>query len=381
MKRGFLYFFKKSISQRKGRVVIASLSVMLAVAIVTGLAGITSGIKEKLGSELQAYGANLLVSPGDQDLLDIDALKVISELESVAQASGQIYGRAFIKDDSVEVIGLDMGGVRESGWRLDGSWPQNDREIVAGINLKEVLELETGKTITLSSESGKSLPLSSLEKDEIRSRKHSMKLIVSGFIERGGSEDNAFIMSLDQAWSIMGVKNKLSAILVRGKSGDLDTISSRIINAFTGVKVKTLRQVAVAEESLLRKIQLLMTLVTVVVFFAAIVSIMSTMGANVLERREEIGLMKAIGATRNRIRSFYFAEAVLTGLAGGVSGFCLGYLFTQAVSWGAFHALIGIPSYLFILSVAAGLIVSLIASHFPVDNALKYNPAVILREE
>jgi len=336
---------------------------MLAVAIVTGLAGITSGIKDKLGSELQAYGANLIVSPGDQGLLDIDALKIISGLDSVENTSGQIYGRAFIKENSVEVIGLEMDKMRESGWRLGGSWPLNVREIVAGNNVKEALKIEKGDEISL------------------QTNDRFIKFIISGFIERGGPEDNAFIMSLPQAWELMGIDNTLSAILVRGKSGDLDNISTRITAAVTGVKVKTLRQVAVAEESLLGKIQLLMALVTVVVFFAATVSIMSTMGANVLERREEIGLMMAIGATRNGIRLFYFAEAVLTGLAGGVAGFCLGYFFTQAVSWGAFHALIGIPFHLFIVSVAAGLIVSLIASHFPVVNALKYNPAVILREE
>jgi putative ABC transport system permease protein len=363
VKRGFLYFFNKSISQRKGRVVIASLSVMLAVAIVTGLAGITSGIKDKLGSELQAYGANLIVSPGVQDLLDIEALKVISGLDGVEQASGQIYARAFLKEDSIEVIGLEMDSMKESGWRVDGRWPQNEREIVAGNNVKGALKIGTGDEVSL------------------QTNDRLINFSASGFIERGGPEDNVFIMSLPQAWELMGVDNKLSAILVRGKSGDLDNISTRIITTVKGVKVKTLRQVAVAEESLLGKIQLLMTLVTVVVFFAATVSIMSTMGANVLERREEIGLMKAIGATRNEIRLFYFAEAVLIGLAGGVAGFCLGYLFTQAVSWGAFNALIGIPFYLFILSVAVGLTVSLIASHFPVVNALKYNPAVILREE
>jgi putative ABC transport system permease protein len=145
--------------------------------------------------------------------------------------------------------------------------------------------------------------------------------------------------------------------------------------------VKTLRQVAVAEASLLGKMQLLMILVTVVVFFAASVSIMSTMGANVLERREEIGLMKAIGATRNNIKIFYIAEALLIGCAGGAAGFLLGYLFTQAVSWGAFNSFITFPLYLSLLSIGAGLIISLVASHFPVSDALKYNPAVILREE
>ncbi len=336
---------------------------MLAVAIVTGLFGITSGIKDKLGSELKAYGANVIVTSGKGEYLDYDLLERILNLDGVEHALGQVLGQAFIKKESVEVIGLEMGSMRESGWRLDGSWPQNEREIIAGNNLKEALQIKQGENISLQNEG------------------RNLELTVSGFIERGGPEDNAFIVSIPQAWELMGIEGKLSVFLLRNKSGDLDKISSRIQNMLPEASVKTLRQVAVAEASLLGKMQMLMILVTVVVFFAAVVSIMSTMGANVLERREEIGLMKAIGATRNNIRIFYIAEALIIGLTGGAAGFLLGYLFTQAVSWGAFDSFIKVPLYLSLLSVAVGVIISLIASHFPVGDALKYNPAVILREE
>jgi putative ABC transport system permease protein len=361
--RGFYFFFRKSISQRTGRVVIASLSVMLAVATVTGLVGITTGIKDKLGSELQAYGANLIISPARGDYLNHDMLKTLSSLHGVEYVSGQVFGRAFIHKESAEIIGLDMVSMKERGWRLDGNWPGKDGEIIAGVNLKEVLKIDKGEMVSL------------------QQGKKTLEFIVSGFVERGGPEDNAFIVSIPQAWKLMGIDGKLSAILVRGTSGELAGITAAINNVSTGIRVKTLRQVAIAEESLLKKIQLLMILVTAVVLFAAIVSIMSTMGANVLERREEIGLMKAIGATRNNIRSFYFIEAVLIGFGGGIAGFILGYLFTQAVSWGAFHSFISVPYYLVIVSIASGMIISLMASHFPVGDALKYNPAVILREE
>ncbi len=364
MKRNwFFFFFRKSVSQRKGRIVIASLSVMLAVAVVTGLVGITSGIKEKLGSELKAYGANLIVSSEKSDYLDYDALGAISKLDGIEYSSGQVFGEAFIAGESVAITGLDMDRIKESGWRLSGHWPGNDNEIVAGSNLKKALTLDMAGAVLLVNDN------------------RSMDFIVSGFIERGGAEDNAFIMSLSQAWQLTGTEKKLSVILVRGKSGELENISAGIKESVPGSRVKTLRQVAVAEESLLRKIQLLMVLVTVVVLFAAIVSVMSTMGANVLERREETGLMKAIGATKNNIRFFYVAEAVLIGSTGGVAGFFLGYVFTQAVSWGAFNSFIAVPYYLVILSVASGLVISMVASHFPVGDALRYNPAVILREE
>jgi putative ABC transport system permease protein len=359
----FLYFFRKSISQRKGRVVIASVSVMLAVAIVTGMLGITSGIKEKLGSELKAYGANIIVSPLKGDSLDYDVMGTISKMDHVEDVTGQVFGRVFIRNHAIEIIGLDVKRLRDRGWRLFGNWPVKEDEILAGINLKDVLKLEKGITLSLENKD--------MKKD----------VVVSGFIEKGGPEDSAFIMSIEEAWDVTGIAKKLNAILVSGTSGELENVVENIRDVVSSAMVKTSRQVAFAEESLLAKIQLLMALVTVVVLFATAISVASTMGANVLERREEIGLMKAIGATRRDISSFYIAEAVLIGIIGGVSGFLLGFVFAQAVSKGAFDSFITVALYLPFLSLLIGLSVSVFAGYFPVRDAMKYNPAVILRGE
>jgi putative ABC transport system permease protein len=367
--RNFFYFFGKSISQRKGRVAIASLSVMLAVSIVTGLAGISYGIRGKLGSTLRSYGANLIVTPRSGDFLPFEYIDAISGIDGVISASGQVFGRVRVRDVDLELIGLEPEKTIGPAWKLQGHLPQKDSDILAGINLRKGLEIETGTTLTLTGDSSKSPGMGPVQ------------FTVSGFFEKGGAEDSALILPLEQAWGLLGIDRKLSAILVRGRPSDLDEVARRIENALPGALIKTLRQVAVPERSILRKIQLLMSLVTIVVLFAAVVSIMSSMGANVIERREEIGLMKALGASRNGIRAFYLAEATLTGITGGISGFILGYALTQAVSWGAFGSLIPVPVYFVLISVVSGLLLSLAASHIPVRDALKYNPAVILREE
>jgi putative ABC transport system permease protein len=362
-RRWILLFLRKSISQRKGRTVIASISITLAVAVITAMAGITTGINEKLGSELKAYGANIIVSPAESNYLDYDVVDRILTIDNVTDAKGQVLGNVFTGDQSIEIIGLDINALTESGWRLTGKRPEGKSDMLAGINLKEALNLDTGKKVPLSSPS------------------RTVEFTVSGFIERGGPEDNAFLLSIADAWELTGLNNRLSAVLVRGRPGKLDNVVKEIRDAIPGASVKTFRQVALAEESLLNKIQLLIALVTVVVLFASVVSVASTMGANVFERREEIGIMMAIGATKNEISLFYAAEALLIGLIGGFAGFFLGYISTQIISKGAFESYISIPVYIVFLSVIAGLVISLLASHFPVRDALKYSPAEILRGE
>lgn len=362
-RRWFLFFFRKSISQRKGRVLIASLSVMLAVAIVTSMIGITTGIKEKLGSELKAYGANIIISPHKDGSLGYGILEGVAGIEGVQGVTGQVFTRAAIDGQTIEIIGLDMLNLKDRGWRLFGNWPAQKGEIVAGVNLKAALKLEAGRPVSLQSEGRK------------------FYFTVSGFTEKGGAEDNSLMMTIPEAWEITGSVNSLDAVLVRGRSGQLDSIVQKIKELHPGAVVKTFRQVAFAEESLLMKIQLLMALVTAVVMFATAISVGSTMGANVLERREEIGLMKAIGARRREISIFYMAEAVLIGLLGGVAGFVIGYLAAQAVSKGAFQSYISIKFYLPFLSMLIGLAIALVSAYFPVRDAMRYDPAVILRGE
>jgi putative ABC transport system permease protein len=359
----FLMFLTRSISQRKGRVAIASVSVALAVTVITAMAAITLGIGEKLGSELRAYGANIIISPGEGGYIDAGALERIVVIDDVIEAEGQVLGRGLISGESIEIIGRPMSTSAERGGRLSGELPANRHEVLAGIDLKAALELDLDRKIYLE---------------------HGYKrdvYVVKGFIETGSADDRALMMSLPDAWELTGLHDKLSVVLVSGAAGSLDDIVEKIKSTLPGTSVKTFRQVARAEESLLNKMQLLMLLVAAVVLFASIMSVAGTMGANVLERREEIGIMMALGATKNRISLFYMAETVLIGLIGGIAGFALGHLSAQVISKGAFDSFISIPFYVVFLSLVTGLLVPMAAANFPVRNAMKQSPAVILRGE
>ncbi len=189
------------------------------------------------------------------------------------------------------------------------------------------------------------------------------------------------VLSLPDAGELLKAEDGLSAVLVRGTPGKLDQIERAIRDREPGVSARTIRNIALPEESLLSKIQLLMALVTGVVLFAAWVSIAATMGANVFERRAEIGLMMALGATGKEVARFYRAEAALIGLGGGLAGLLLGVLSAEAITNGAFHSLVPVPLYLPLLAPAAGLVMTLSASTIPLNNALACKPALILRGE
>jgi putative ABC transport system permease protein len=359
--RWFIYFLKRSLAQRKGRVAVASISVMIATAIVVSALGLSLGIRKKLGGELKAYGANVIVTPRE-GYIDEEVEARIAEIPGVSGLSGQFYSRAALNGTDVELIGLDLEAVKGRGWKLEGKWP-GEREVLLGASVRDALGLGPGEVVAL------------------RSDEKEARLRVSGILETGGPEDTSVIMGRLPAQGLAGLEGKLGAVLVRAETDTIETTVDLMRERFAFLEVKTLRQVAYAEESFLGKIELLMALVTLVVLLASSISVSSTMSATVIERMKDIGLMKAIGGTKKRIRNFYLAEGCAIGLIGGLSGYAAGFLSAQAVSGGAFGSYIEVPVFIFALSLVMGVFISVSSSLLPLADALRYKPSTILRGE
>jgi len=123
----------------------------------------------------------------------------------------------------------------------------------------------------------------------------------------------------------------------------------------------------------------------------ASLGIINTLVMAILERRREIGVLKALGATDGDVRSLFFAEAGAMGLVGGIFGVALGWLIGQALTWGTTiylrrQDLPGIkisyvPWWLAASAIAFAIAVSLIAGLYPAGRAARLNPVEALRYE
>jgi ABC-type antimicrobial peptide transport system permease subunit len=119
--------------------------------------------------------------------------------------------------------------------------------------------------------------------------------------------------------------------------------------------------------------------------------IINTLVMAILERRREIGVLKALGAADRDVKQLFFAEAGVMGLMGGILGVGMGWLIGRAVTFGTNVYLrrqdlppahvFSVPLWLILGGIVFSVVVSLVAGLYPASRAARLNPVEALRYE
>ena len=142
-----------------------------------------------------------------------------------------------------------------------------------------------------------------------------------------------------------------------------------------------MKRVTKSETAVLGKLQALVFLVTVVVLLLTMICVSTTMMAVVSERRREIGLRKALGASDNSIRGEFLGEGVFLGTLGGVLGAILGFVFAQVVSVNVFGSSITFQPLLLPAAVIVSVMIATVSCLMPIKRAVAIDPALVLKGE
>ena len=381
---------RASLSHRKSRVIVAIVSLVLGVSLASTLLSITFDVRERMGGELKGYGANVLLVPKDttlqvglgglsfgsmsgegfiseNDLIQIESLK---SAEHLVGYTPYLYIVVSVNKQNVVLSGVWF----DSLIKVNRSWKLNAEKIpdrkdmnstVIGANIAERFRLETGDSFEIVYEG----------------RVH--KLSVAGILSTGGSEDTQLFVSLSLSQEITGKSALIHTVQLSYKAGttELRAVAEELSKAIPSADAKVITQVAEAEEAFLNKISVVTIVLASGVMVASAVAVMSTLSTTILERRNEIGLMLALGAGSTKIAKLFFAEVLVIGLVGGFVGYFLGVGVATAMWLMIFNTPIfpRLTSILAILGIAVG--VTFAASILPVRQALKVTPAVALRGE
>lgn len=162
---------------------------------------------------------------------------------------------------------------------------------------------------------------------------------------------------------------------------ELNNIVTQITDNVPGVAPRLVKRVTQSEGTVLAKLQALVYLVTVVVLLLTMICVATTMMAVVAERRQEIGLKKALGAGNKSIINEFLGEGIFLGGLGGLLGVALGFVFAQIVSVNVFHRSITLQPILIPATLIMSFVITGLACLVPVRSATDVDPAIVLRGE
>lgn len=377
MKKYKMYFTMviNALLRRRTRMFIALLAVAVGATIISGMITVYREIPQQMGREFRAYGANLLLLPGnDRTTLSQDEVKKISGSLTNYEIVGTVpflYERLKINEQPILTGGTDFAMLQKVSpyWQITGTWPQaGQKEILLGAETAQKMEVSPGQTVIISSGGDAAA---------------EEKFTVSGIVHTGGKEEQFAFIDLPVLQNMLQKKDQISLaqISIVADAGGLESVSNFISENYPEVQPQLVKQIAHSEETVLGKLQALVFLVTLVVLLLTLICVATTMMAVVTERRYEIGLKKALGAENKNIILEFLGEGCVLGGFGGILGTGLGYLFAQMVSLHVFSRTIEFAPSIALFSIILSIVITGIASLIPVRIATNVEPAIVLRGE
>lgn len=433
----FFRMVTASLIRRRSRMIIALLAIAIGAAILTGLMTIYFDIPRQLGAEFRNYGANMIITPTDENITNDEMQEAtgLIDADSLVGAAPYRYETVRIHEQPIMAAGTDMDQAQKTApyWSVDGDWPSASGELMVGKNVSEDLGLKVGDSVevsfqpeesagaastgsTSSSESAAAVSTSvsavsesasaastdasaastsasaasteaaagsTSDSSDETTEDNVIEYTVTGILNTGGSEEDYVYMSMDDLDSLTGVGNTINLVelSISANSDQLNSYMNEINDQFPSMNAQLVKRVTASETTVLSKLQALILLVTVVVLALTMISVATTMMAVVTERRKEIGLRKAIGATDREIISEFMGEAMLLGGFGGLLGGILGFLFAQVVSISIFSSSISFRPLMLPIAIVVFIGVTCVACLIPIRSATRIDPALVLKGE
>lgn len=424
----FFRLLANSLARRMSRKLLAAFAVWVGISLILAFLAVSIDVGDKMNRELQAFGSNIRLEPvaasvpvrvGGHDVGstappayleegDLVTLKRIFWKNNILGVVPRLWTRGKAGGRDVTLLGVwfehkipvEGGESFATGarrvyqhWRIQGDWPSegpSGGEIpsLVGDSLARKLGVRTGDKFRMAAPSGVAT------------------LTVAGIASTGGREDDAIILPLAAAQALAGAKGKYSEADISALTTPENklaekyrqdprsltpaeyerwfctpypgSVAAEIQKSVPGSATRVVRKVSETQGAILTRVEGLMFLLAMLTLVACGLSVAGVLTSAVLERRAEVALMQAIGASRETVLLLFLSEGAVLGMAGGLLAAVTGSFLGQWLVRAVFGSEPELHPSLAVLSPFLGLMIVFAGSIWPVWQALNQDTAAVL---
>jgi putative ABC transport system permease protein len=234
-----------------------------------------------------------------------------------------------------------------------------------------------------------------------------LSLTLVGTVSTGGEEDDRLYAPLTLVQQASGQPGLVSRVLVSALLAPEDRLYARAMqgleslspeeheifvcrayplpvardfaDALPGAEGRPLLKTADAEGHIVEGMRWITAFVAAAVIVSSVLAVLAALATSIVERRREVGLVKALGASRPQVLTPFLAETGVTGLVGGVAGFALGALLARGIGVAIFGRPALISGLLFAPALVVATALAVLGSLVPLSAVLRLDPAAVLK--
>jgi putative ABC transport system permease protein len=398
----YFSFAFKNLKRRGIRSWLTLLGIFIGITAVVALITLGSGLKAAVNAQFGVSSTQAITVQAGGLSYGMPGSAVVNPLtKQDAEAIARLSSVEFVTSRNMETVKLEFNDKIQFGTAVSMDEKLEDE-------VYEVMGLEIGQGKLLKGDIGKILIGSNLadedkngfDKEIVPGKKlliEDEEFQIIGVLEKQGSFllDNIVIMYDSDLEPLIGYGDDVDIIGVKVKSKDLMDKAKedieKLLRERRDVKkgeedfeVSTPDAILEQVNSVINSIQIFIVIIASISIIVGVIGIINTMTTSVLERKKEIGIMKAIGAKNKHVFFQFFVESGLLGFIGGligvVFGLLIGYFGTLGVnSFVGSTARPSIDWFLILFALVGSFLIGAIAGIIPAMRAANQNPVEALK--
>lgn len=374
---------RRLLTTNLGRLFVILLALGAGAGVTSALLNLQMDAKKRLTTEFRALGANVIIAPQQTNNENSGGGTLDEGL--LAQVPTEYQEKAIPAVGFLYLIGevTKAGADHFEPAVIAGTAGEGLTKIRPGRRTEYTANLEADpEACEIGAKAAEQFKVHAGDSLQLKNQGREAACKVFAVVATGDAEDAQIFTRLKTAQDLANMEGRLSLIQLSVTAAP-DSVKAFIASLgqhLPSVKVSGIKQVAEAEARIYNRISGLLSATVLLVLFLTSLCVMAGMSNVAVERKNDVGLMKAIGGSIRRVVRLFLTEAILLGIGGGLIGSAVGIVASIWLGKAVFGVAAEPRWIVYPVSVALTIITS-IASAFPLRRLASIRPASVFRGE